>query len=178
VRRFKPDKRRGQIRPRARSALLAADDIVGPGRPVLVPDTNVYIMDAGGNLPEAAAALVDRALLFHCAVCLAELAAGVANADPALAGWAEQRDHYAELFEGIPDNRVLAPDARTWTEAGIVAGTLARSQGFQRHQRKECLNDAAIYLTAAKAGLPVLTADAADFDLIQQVAPEGRFVWF
>jgi predicted nucleic acid-binding protein len=157
---------------------VAAADLTGSGRPVLVSDTNVYIMDAAGVLPDAAAALISRALLFHCAVCLAELAVGVANADPDLPGWAAQRDHYAELFDGIPSHRVLTPDAQTWTEAGIVAGTLARSQGYQRHQRKECLNDAAVYLTAAKAGLAVLTADAADFDLIQQVAPEGRFVWF
>jgi hypothetical protein len=55
---------------------------------------------------------------------------------------------------------------------------LARTQGFQRHQRKECLNDALIFLTAAKAGLPVLTADRDQFDLIQQLAPAGQFVHY
>ena len=62
--------------------------------------------------------------------------------------------------------------------AGVVAGTLARIQGLQAHQRKECLNDALILLTAAKAGLPVLTANRVDFDLIQQVAGTGEFVHF
>jgi hypothetical protein len=33
-------------------------------------------------------------------------------------------------------------------------------------------------LTAAKAGLPVLTADRKQFDLIQQLAPEGQFIHF
>ena len=122
--------------------------------------------------------LIDRALLFHCSVCLSELATGVANADPSTAGWPHIRTHYAELFDSIPSTRLLNPDAQTWTEAGLVAGTLARIQGFQTHQRKECLNDALIYLTAAKAGLPVLTGNREEFDLIQQLAPEGQFIYF
>lgn len=145
---------------------------------MLVPDTNVYILDAGGNLPSAVEALIDRALIFHCSVALTELATGVANADPRHPGWRALRDHYTELFENIPANRVLVPDGQVWADAGVVAGTLARTQNFQSHQRKECLNDALILLTAAKVGLPVLTADRGDYDLIQQLAPEGQFVFF
>jgi predicted nucleic acid-binding protein len=60
----------------------------------------------------------------------------------------------------------------------MVAGTLARTQRFQPHQRKECLNDALIYLTAARQGLPVVTADRVDFNIIQQIAPGGTFLHF
>jgi predicted nucleic acid-binding protein len=67
------------------------------------------------------------------------------------------------------------PDADTWSAAGIVAGTLARLQGFQPHQRKDALNDALIYLTAIKQGIPVLTDNHTDFDLLQQLVPSGRF---
>ena len=72
----------------------------------------------------------------------------------------------------------LVPDAQTWHLAGVIAGTLARVQGFQPHQRKECLNDALIYLTAAKQGLPVVTANRVEFDMIQQIAPGGTFLHF
>jgi len=78
----------------------------------------------------------------------------------------------------VPDNRVLVPDAGIWTMAGLIAGTLARTQGFAATQRKECLNDALILLTAARAGLPVLTANRAEFDLIQQVAGTESFVHY
>jgi predicted nucleic acid-binding protein len=78
----------------------------------------------------------------------------------------------------VPDTRLLTPDAQTWAEAGVIAGTLSRVQGYQSYQRKDCLNDALIFLTAARAGLPVLTQNRADFDLIQQLAPEGRFLHF
>ena len=53
----------------------------------------------------------------------------------------------------------------------LIAGTLARTQNFQPHQRKECMNDALIYLSATKLGLPVVTANRVEFDLIQQIAP-------
>lgn len=118
------------------------------------------------------------ARLFHCSVCLAELAIGVANADPSRANWADLRGYYVELFAAVPSTRLLIPDAQIWAEAGVIAGTLARTQTYQKHQLKECPNDALIYLSAAKAGLPVLTANCDDFDLIQQLAPEGRFVHF
>jgi hypothetical protein len=88
------------------------------------------------------------------------------------------RNYYNTLIATFPPSRLLTPDPRIWAEAGLIAGTLSRTQNFQRHQRKECLNDALIFLTAAKAGVPVLTASRKEFDLIHQLAPHGRFVHF
>ena len=141
-------------------------------------DTRVYIHRAAGRLPSALRDLVDQALLFHCSVALSELAVGVANADPSQPTWPRLRDHYADLFETVPATRLLTPDAQIWADAGLTAGTLARTQRLQPHQRKECLNNALIFLTAARAGLPVLTANRDEFDLIQQLVPEGRFVHY
>lgn len=143
----------------------------------LLLDTNVYINRAGGRLAPDVRAAIDQALLFHSSVALAELAVGVANADPARPGWAETQNHYAELFADIPASRLITPDAQVWTDAGVIAGTLARTQRFQPSQRKECLNDALIFLSAAKVGVPVLTANRDEFDLIQQLAPEGQFIY-
>jgi len=157
---------------------VADDDLRQSGRPTIVPDTNVYIMAAEGTLPLAATSLTERALLFHCSVCPGELATGVANADPSRPTWLAIRDHYAALIDAVPESRLIVPDGQTWLEAGVIAGVLARTQGFQKHQRKECLNDALIYLSAAKAGLPVLTGNRDEFDIIQQIAPEGRFIHF
>jgi len=178
LRRRKPERRRTRLTRRRHGALMGAENFVSSGRALLVPDTNVYIMAAAGTLPAAAQDLVERALLFHCSVCLGELATGIANASPSLPGWPALRAHYIELYDSIPAARVLNPDAQVWTDAGVIAGVLARTQRLQRHQRKEYLNDVLIYLTAAKVGLPVLTADANQFDLIQQLAPEGQFIFF
>jgi predicted nucleic acid-binding protein len=178
LRRLKPDKHLAQLGRRTPAELISAIDVAGEGRAPLVLDTNVYIQSAAGTLPVAAVALVDRGLLFHCSVCVAELATGVANSDPARAGWQAMRTYYSALIATFPVTRLLTPDAQIWAEAGLIAGTLARTQNFQWHQRKECLNDALIFLTAAKAGLPVLTASRDEFDLIQQLAPQGQFIHF
>jgi predicted nucleic acid-binding protein len=147
------------------------------GRQVFVPDTNIYIMDAAGILPRAAEIVIDQGLMFHCSVCLAELSVGVGKYAPRAPDWQAVAGHYTEMFASIPANRLLVPDAETWADAGMVAGILARTQSFQRSQSKDLLNDAAIYLCAAKNGLPVLTDNKADFDLLQQLAPNGRFIF-
>ena len=141
-------------------------------------DTNVYINDAAGRLPAIVEALLDRTILFHCSVCVGEIATGVANGDPTHKGWKDIRAVYAEVLGSIPASRLLTPDAQVWTDAGLTAGTLARTQKFQPHQRKEMLNDALILLTAAKRGLAVLTSDRDHYDLLQQLCPEARFVFY
>jgi predicted nucleic acid-binding protein len=178
LRKRKPDKHTSQLVPRPPVALVAWTTLLGAGPAVLLLDTNVYINRAAGRLAAPQREIIDQALLFHCSVALAELAMGLANADPAQSRWPALRDHYVELLATVPASRLVTPDAQVWADAGLIAGTLARTQGFQPHQRKECLNDALIFLTAAKAGLPVLTANRGEFDLIQQLAPEGRFVHY
>jgi predicted nucleic acid-binding protein len=178
VRRRKPEKRRVQLKVRPPSKLIGAADPGDAARYGLVPDTNVYILEVAEKLPPEAEALFNGELLFHCSVCLAELAVGLAHTNPSLHNWKTTHDYYVQLFATVPDTRLLVPDDQIWTEAGLIAGTLARTQGYQKAQLKECLNDTLIYLTAAKEGLPVLTHNRDDFDLIQQLAPEGSFIHF
>lgn len=178
LRKRKPAKRTSLLRPQARARLVDWTTLADTGPSILLLDTNVYISRGAGRLSAALREFIDQSLLFHCSVALAELAVGVANADPSRSGWPAPRDHYVALFAAIPASRLVTPDAQVWTDAGVIAGTLARTQGFQAHQRKECLNDALIFLTAAKAGIPVLTANRDEFDLIQQLAPTGRFVHY
>jgi predicted nucleic acid-binding protein len=178
IRRRKPEKRTRQLIARPDADLVSAADLPLAGPVALIADTNVYINDAAGRLPAHVDALLDRTILFHCSVCVAEIATGVANGDPTHSGWRNTRTVYAEVLGAIPETRLLTPDARIWVDAGLIAGTLARTQGFQPHQRKEMLNDALIFLTAAKAGLAVLTADRDHYDLLQQICPEGRFVFY
>jgi len=178
LRKRKPAKRTSQLVPRSRRQLIEWTSLPGGSPRALLLDTNVYINRAAGRLAAPLREVIDQALLFHCSVGLAELSVGVANADPSRPGWSALRDHYSELFAEIPASRLVTPDEQVWIDAGVIAGTLARTQGFQPHQRKDCLNDALIFLTAAKAGIPVLTANRDEFDFIQQIAPVGQFIHY
>jgi predicted nucleic acid-binding protein len=177
LRKRKPDRRLSPLVPRGQGEISGLATLPATPRCLLL-DTNVYINSAAGRLASRVRDALDQALLFHCSVALAELATGIAHADPLHPNWPAMRDHYAELFADIPASRLVTPDDRIWADAGVIAGTLARTQRFQPYQRKECLNDALIFVSASKAGIPVLTSNRDEFDLIQQLAPEGQFIHY
>lgn len=173
LRRHKPERFAATLRPLPPEALVEAAP--GVARMVML-DTTAIVHGLSGRLPPGAVALLGAALRFHCAACLCEVAVGLAARDQGSADNAALRAGYAEMFRRIPRHAVHAPCAQVWTAAGLVAGTLARTQHLGRDRRKEMLNDAVIYLTAMKHGMPVLTENRTDFGLIQQVVGNGSFV--
>jgi predicted nucleic acid-binding protein len=176
LRRIKPEKRTKQLSARPASARMMVSAM--PIRPTaLVPDTCAYIHAAAGQLTPSAKALLGAAVQYHSAASLGEIAAGIGNMQPTHPDYGAARAHYSGLVDTIPVGRILAPNERDWIEAGLLAGALARTQNFQPHQRKELLNDALVYVCAAKAGLPVLTNDD-DFDLLQQLQPLGTVIFY
>lgn len=175
LRQLKPERRIEALERRERSQLVQAENL-RPGPMAFMPDTTVYIDMAAGRMPPPALDLIRSATQLHSAVCLSEIAQGLGQYDPKAARYRAVRRHYVELTKRIPPNRVVTPDDEVWARAGLLTGMLARSQGYQAHQRKELLADALIYLSASKAGLPVLTRNAADFDLLSQLHPSGRVI--
>jgi len=122
----KPERRRAQLRPRARGARAFGENLPG-GRQYIVLDTCVYIHNAAGRLPGAAQTIVDNAVQFHSAVCLGEIAAGLGNADPGARRYRATIAHYTALIAKIPSTRVLVPDDDVWARAGLIAGTRSAS---------------------------------------------------
>lgn len=177
LRQLKPERRTARLKRRPRTSLIYAEDLA-PGPIALVPDTNVYINMAAGRLPAAALAIMQRALQFHSAVCLSEIAHGIAHLDPRDPRSRAVERHYVRLTERIPAARIVAPDDTTWLQAGIVTGIVARLQGLKAGQRKALLSDALIFLSAARLGVPVLTQNVGDFDLISQLMPSGKVVFY
>jgi predicted nucleic acid-binding protein len=55
---------------------------------------------------------------------------------------------------------------------------MARLQGYGNGERRKTLNDALIFLTAAKHGCSVLTRNVSDFDLLMQVDPNGQAIFY
>lgn len=176
LRRRKPEKRSQRLAVRdAGDRTLAS---ARPSRiPALMPDTCVYIDAAADRLPVEAKALLETAAHHHSSVSLGEIAVGLGNMPPHAPGYRASRAYYTALMRAIPSHRVLVPDENDWLEAGILAGVVARVQTLAASQRKEVLNDALIYVSAAKAGLAVLTADLG-FDLLQQLHPAGSVVFY
>ena len=177
LRQIKPEKIRTQIeadhigKPENR---LDAETALG----ALVLDTMVYIEMAGGRVDETTRAILRSSLQHHSIVALTELAQGLAAANPDRPDYKRVRLYYLDLIKAVPRSRLLLPDADVWMRAGVIAGLLSRTQNFQPHQRQALHADALIFLSATKAGLPLVTRNVRDFALIRHIHGAGRIVPF
>lgn len=176
LRRLKPQRRRRRFQVRDAAGLPLAGG-AAPDGPVLL-DSCVYIHAGTSRLPPAAQALLIRRPIFHCAVCIGELAHGLGALRPDDPRSAGRGRFIRDALARIPDHRVLTPDDAIWGMAGMLSGMLARTQDCNEPQRRKLLNDCLILLTARKHGQILLTANIADFDLISQIVGDARLVYY
>jgi predicted nucleic acid-binding protein len=149
-----------------------------PPFPKLLLDTTVYIDALQARLPDYTEIALRTANLWHSTVTEAELAALAGLLDPAHSHTATAIAQLAASIELRPAHRILTPDRDTWREAGILAGLLARLQQYGKNERRKALNDALIFLCAAKNGCAVLTRNVSDFDLLMQLDEKGQVIFY
>lgn len=177
LRRLKPDKHRAHLRPRAESEL----EFLGTTshRPAkLLYDTTVYIDILQGCFPQHGEAMLRATEAWHSPVTEAELAATCGLLDPTHSQMRKIIEQIAAVIDRQPSYRTIPPDSESWREAGVLSGTLARTQGYGPEQRRRILNDALLFVTARKYGCVVLSRNVRDFDLLQQLDPSGRIMFY
>jgi predicted nucleic acid-binding protein len=177
LRRLKPGKHRAQLRPRAESELEFIETI--SRRPAkLLYDTTVYIDILQGRFPQQGEAMLRATEAWHSPVTEAELAATCGLLDPAHSQTPEIIEQVAEVIDRRPSYRTITPDPEVWREAGVLSGTLARTQGYGTEHRRRVLNDALLFATARKHGCAVLSRNVRDFDFLQQLDPAGKVLFY
>lgn len=177
LRRLKPQ-RSAALRRRSDAELAFVEDEPLTGPPLLL-DTCVYIDILQARDPGALRPLLNGRARRHSAVCLAELAHVFGRLDPSHPGTAKALAEVGGVIESdIPRHRIEAPDVECWGAAGILGGLLFRLGGFQKGQEKALLADALILLQAAKSGCTVLTSNVAHFDLLNQLLPASRVLFY
>jgi predicted nucleic acid-binding protein len=178
LRRIKPQ-RIGSLarRPHAELPFVHAD---GPfSGPQLLLDTCVYIDVLQGNAPWFLRDLLNARICNHSAVCIAEMTHVFGRLDPAHSKTAPTLAKVRAVIESeIRPTRVATPDADDWGSAGILAGVLMRVGGYGRERRQACLNDALLFAQARKYGHTVLTRNRTEFDLLSQMLPDGRVLYY
>lgn len=177
LRTLKPQKRRARLKRRARADLHWVENTVPIGEPVLL-DTTVYIDVLQGYSPPPLDLLLSIRVCNHSAVCLAELTHLFGRLDPENAGTKSALREIEATIDDIPGHRLSAPDEEIWGVAGMLAGMLFRLGGYKAGQEKECLNDALIYLHSLKIGSSVVTRNVKDFDLLNQLVPLGKVIFY
>ncbi len=168
-----------QLRRRPDAELPFDPEAVG-ARAAILPDSCFYIDALKGLVPEPVAALVRTPLrrLLHSAICRAELAAGAAKLPEGDARTPGSRARIAGMLDRMPREQVVQPTPAAWDEAGALAGTLARTQGLAKGAHLALVLDAAILLTAAERDAVVVSANVGDFDLLLQLRPQARVLFY
>jgi hypothetical protein len=162
------------------------DPAAAPVLPLLL-DTTFYLHRSTGMVPRGIRALIAsrQHMVHNCGVVCAELAISIGLLDPTDPRTAATIGTIHAHLDHMARDRTVAPSASAWTDAAILAGVLARSQGLatpkwtltpdqvccQQGRRRELLLDALIYLTAAEQELLLVSANVCHMDLLLQLYP-------
>lgn len=153
----------------------SVDDLAG--QPLLL-DTCVYVDQMQGRAPALVEQLIDIRQVNHSTVAIQELMHIVGVLDPDDPRTAAVVEAVGGQIEAMPEHRVFAPDAEVLGRAALLAGILSRLQGYARDAKLKALQDCVLFLQAQKLGFAVLTANVAEFDLLLQLVPTGRVLFY
>ena len=78
----------------------------------------------------------------------------------------------------MPSYRIFAPDTEVLGRAALLSGILCRLQGYEKNGKLRALQDCVLFLQAQKLGLVVLTANVSDYDILLQLIPAGRVLFY
>jgi predicted nucleic acid-binding protein len=159
---------------------LPFDPAIIAGQSAILPDSCFYIDALKGLVPAGIAALVRTPplCLLHCSVCRAELAAGSAKLPSGDPRTPLSRARIAAMLARMPSEQLVGPSQAAWDGAGALAGTLARTQGLAKGAHLALLLDAAILLAAVERKAAVITANVRDFDLLLQLRPDAKVLFY
>ena len=155
---------------------IASDDALA-GQALLL-DTCVYIDQLQGRAPRLVEQLVDVRQVNHSTVAIQELMHTVGVLDPADQRTSAVVEAVCGQIEAMPEHRIFAPDAEVSGRAALLAGMLSRLQGYARDAKLKALQDCVLFLQAQKLGFIVLTTNVAEFDLLLQLVPTGRVLFY
>ena len=162
-------------RPDAELPFASVDELAG--QPLLL-DTCVYIDQMQGRAPALIEQLIDTRQVNHSTVAIQELMHTIGVLDAGDSRTAAVVDAITGSIQAMPEHRLFTPDAEVLGRAALLAGMLSRLQGYAQDARLKALQDCVLFLQAQKLGFTVLTANLAEFDLLLQLVPAGRVLFY
>jgi hypothetical protein len=152
-----------------------ADRIGGQG---LLLDTCVYIDQMQDRSPHVLERLVAQRQVNHSTVAIQELMHTVGVLNPADTRTAAAVAAIGRQIKAMPPHRVFAPDVEVLGRAALLSGILCRLQGYGKDGKLRALQDCVLFLQAQRLGLVVLTANVGDYDILLQLIPTGRALFY
>jgi len=147
------------------------------GRALLL-DTCVYIDQLQNRSPSILDALIATRQVNHSTVAIQELMHGVGVLDPNDRRTPTAIAEIRGLVRSMPPHRLFAPDVDVLGRAALLSGVLCRLQDYAADRKLRALHDSILFLQAQKLGFTVLTANIGDFDMLLQLLPAGRVLFY
>jgi hypothetical protein len=180
---FDAARRWARLDPQRTPARRSADELpfvdVSPiGGQGLLLDTCVYIDQMQNRSPQVLDDLVAQRQVNHSTVAVQELMHTVGVLNPSDARTAGVVDEIGKQIKAMPPHRLFAPDIEILGRAALLSGILCRLQGYKKDGKLRALQDCVLFLQAQKLRLVVLTANVSDYDILLQLVPTGRVLFY
>jgi len=114
----------------------------------------------------------------HSAVAIQELMHTVGVLNPTDARTGAVIAEIGKQIRAMPSHRIFVPDIEVLGRAALLSGILSRLQGYEKDGKLRALQDCVLFLQAQKLGLVVLTANLSDYDMLRQLIPTGRALFY
>ena len=144
----------------------------------LLLDTCVYIDQLQNRTPPVLDDLIAQRHVHHSTVAIQELMHTVGALNPSDAHTARAIAEIAGQVKAMPRHRIFAPNVDVLGRAAQLSGILCRLQGYGKTFKLRELQDCVLFLQAHQLGLAVLTANLVDFDILLQLIPAGRTLFY
>ena len=144
----------------------------------LLLDTSVYIDQMQDRSPQVLDDLIAQRQVNHSTVAIQELMHTVGILNPSDARTATVVDVIGKQIRTMPPYRIFAPDTEVLGRAALLSGILCRLQNYEKDGKLRALQDCVLFLQAQKLGLVVLTANVSDYDILLQLIPAGRVLFY
>lgn len=131
-----------------------------------------------GRSPKILDDLITQRQVNHSTVAIQELMHTVSVLDPSDARTATVIEVIGKQIRAMPPHRVFAPDTEVLGRAALLSGILCRLQSYEKDGKLRALQDCVLFLQAQKLGLVVLTANVGDYDILLQLIPAGRALFY
>jgi hypothetical protein len=148
------------------------------GGQALLLDTCVYIDQMHDRAPDILNLLIEGRQVNHSTVAIQELMHTIGVLDPRDARTAAIIGEIIRLIRAMPTHRVFAPEPDILGKAALLSGMLCRLQGYASNAKLRALQDCVLFLQAQKLGFTLLTANIGDYDILLQLIPAGRVLFY
>lgn len=144
----------------------------------LLLDTCVYIDQMQDQSPQLLDDLIAQRQVNHSTVAIQELMYTVGVLNPSDARSTGVVAEIGKQIKAMPPHRIFVPDIEVLGRAALLSGILCRLQGYDKGAKLRALQDCVLFLQAQKLGLVALTANVSDYDILLQLIPTGRALFY